>query len=89
MLNIRYHIKYLISYKISDMSNIGYHTTYLLVESNFTEGCVCSTLGYPQFTGAASGSTNNIFIHRVPQPTICNSKFHKKLCPNLINHTYF
>jgi len=89
--NIGYHIKYQIPYQISDIiSNIGYQTTYLLIESNFAEGCVCLTLGYSQFTGTMSGSTKNIFIHHVPQPTICNSKFHKKkLYPRLMNHIYF
>jgi hypothetical protein len=43
------------------------------VVSDFTEGCVCLTPFYLQFTAFMSGSTNNIFVHHVPQSTTCIS----------------
>jgi len=70
------------------MSNIGYHTTYLLVESNFTEGCVCLTLGYLQVTGTMSGSTK-VFLSIMCSnlPSLIPSK-KKKLYPRHMNHIY-
>jgi hypothetical protein len=40
---------------------------YLLAEAHYTEGCVCSAPGFSQFKAFMFLSTNNIFIHPLPQ----------------------
>jgi hypothetical protein len=50
-------------------------------ETNCTEGCVCSTSGFTQFAAFLSSFKNYIFIHPLPQSTMCISTT-KKINPS-------
>jgi len=50
-----------------------YQITFLLVESNSKEGCVCLRPGFLQIASFMSSSTNSNFIHPLAQSTVCIS----------------